>query len=90
VKCSYLEIYNEQILDLLNPSSKQPLSIREDVRKGVYVENLIEEQAVSYSSIVSILQRGGASRHIGGTLMNTESSRSHAIFILNIESRVVR
>lgn len=42
VRTSYLEIYNEQIMDLLNPTS-QHLQIREDIKKGVYVEGLIEE-----------------------------------------------
>uniref|UniRef100_A0A0A0LZH2 Kinesin motor domain-containing protein n=1 Tax=Cucumis sativus TaxID=3659 RepID=A0A0A0LZH2_CUCSA len=40
-KCSFLEIYNEQITDLLDPSSTN-LLLREDVKKGVYVENLSE------------------------------------------------
>ena len=39
IRCSYLEIYNEQILDLLEPSSVN-LHIREDIKKGVYVEGL--------------------------------------------------
>ena len=42
VKSSYLEIYNEQILDLLDPNSMN-LSLREDIKKGVYVEGLTEE-----------------------------------------------
>lgn len=42
VKCSFLEIYNEQIMDLLEPSSVN-LNIREDINKGVYVEGLQEE-----------------------------------------------
>jgi kinesin family protein 15 len=39
IRCSYLEIYNEQILDLLEPTSVN-LHIREDIKKGVYVEGL--------------------------------------------------
>ena len=42
IRCSYLEIYNEQIMDLLEPNSIN-LHIREDIKKGVYVEGLIEE-----------------------------------------------
>jgi kinesin family protein 15 len=42
IRCSYLEIYNEQIMDLLDPS-QQNLHIREDIKKGVYVEGLNEE-----------------------------------------------
>jgi hypothetical protein len=40
IKCSYLEIYNEQITDLLNPAEKKKLNLREDGQKGVFVENL--------------------------------------------------
>ena len=39
IKCSYLEIYNEQIMDLLEPLSFN-LHVREDMKKGVYVEGL--------------------------------------------------
>jgi len=42
VKCSYFEIYNEQIMDLLNPEHSN-LLIREGIKKGVYVEGLTEE-----------------------------------------------
>lgn len=42
VRASYLEIYNEQIIDLLDPNSFN-LQIREDIKKGVYVEGLTEE-----------------------------------------------
>lgn len=42
IKCSYLEIYNERIIDLLNPSTGN-LQLREDLKRGVYVEGLVEE-----------------------------------------------
>ena len=41
IKCSYLEIYNEHIIDLFNPT--ETLQLREDLKRGVYVENLTEE-----------------------------------------------
>ena len=41
IKCSYLEIYNEHIMDLLS-EEKDNLQVREDINKGVYVENLTE------------------------------------------------
>ena len=47
VRCSYLEIYNEQIMDLLDSHSTCNLHIREDLKKGVYVEGLIEENVNS-------------------------------------------
>ncbi|KAG5632052.1 hypothetical protein H5410_003769 [Solanum commersonii] len=53
-KCSFLEIYNEQITDLLEPSSTN-LLLREDLKKGVYVENLTEVSVSSVDDILRIL-----------------------------------
>lgn len=44
-KCSFLEIYNETLTDLLSPAEGQHLQIREDASHGIYVENLCEEAA---------------------------------------------
>lgn len=43
IRCSFLEIYNEQIIDLLDTRNNTNLQIREDIRKGVYVEGVTEE-----------------------------------------------
>lgn len=51
IKCTYLEIYNEQIMDLLEPTSVN-LHIREDIKKGVYVEGLQEEVCSSYKDTI--------------------------------------
>ncbi|KAA3482395.1 phragmoplast orienting kinesin 2 [Gossypium australe] len=75
-KCSFLEIYNEQITDLLDPSATN-LLLREDVKKGVYVENLTEFE----------VQTGSLNRKVAATNMNRESSRSHSVFTCVIESR---
>ncbi|KAE9600721.1 putative plus-end-directed kinesin ATPase [Lupinus albus] len=53
-KCSFLEIYNEQILDLLDPSSNN-LQIREDSKKGVYVENLKEVEVSNARDVIQQL-----------------------------------
>ncbi|KAJ8528906.1 hypothetical protein K7X08_030646 [Anisodus acutangulus] len=84
-KCSFLEIYNEQITDLLEPSSTN-LLLREDLKKGVYVENLTEVSVSSVDDILRILLQGAANRKMAATHMNTESSRSHSVFTCNIES----
>jgi len=57
IRCSYLEIYNEQILDLLEPTSVN-LHIREDIKKGVYVEGLQEEVVSSAEDMISLIQHG--------------------------------
>ncbi|CAL0331344.1 unnamed protein product [Lupinus luteus] len=84
-KCSFLEIYNEQITDLLDPSSTN-LLLREDVKKGVYVENLSEFEVQSVSDIIGLLIQGSANRKVAATNMNRESSRSHSVFTCVIES----
>uniref|UniRef100_A0A7I4BD30 Kinesin motor domain-containing protein n=1 Tax=Physcomitrium patens TaxID=3218 RepID=A0A7I4BD30_PHYPA len=85
-RCSFLEIYNEQITDLLEPSLKN-LMIREDTKSGVYVDNLSEEFVSSVQDVTRILIKGLANRRVGATTMNSESSRSHSVFTCVIESR---
>ncbi|XP_022897116.1 kinesin-like protein KIN-12F isoform X3 [Olea europaea var. sylvestris] len=85
-KCSFLEIYNEQISDLLDPSSTN-LMLREDIKKGVYVENLSEFEVQTVGDILQLLSQGSANRKVAATNMNRESSRSHSVFTCVIESR---
>ncbi|WOL05131.1 kinesin-like protein KIN-12F [Canna indica] len=85
-KCSFLEIYNEQITDLLDPTSSN-LLLREDNRKGVYVENLTEYVVENVNDILKLLVQGSANRKVAATNMNHESSRSHSVFTCVIESR---
>ncbi|KAF3785501.1 Phragmoplast orienting kinesin 2 [Nymphaea thermarum] len=85
-KCSFLEIYNEHILDLLDPSSLN-LQIREDAKKGVYVENLREFEVSSVRDVMEQLLQGAANRKVAATNMNRASSRSHSVFTCVIESK---
>ncbi|XP_057475426.1 kinesin-like protein KIN-12C isoform X2 [Actinidia eriantha] len=85
-KCSFLEIYNEQITDLLEPSSSN-LQIREDLKKGVYVENLTEYGVETVQDVLKLLLQGAANRKMAATYMNSESSRSHSVFTCTIESQ---
>ncbi|CAK7326258.1 unnamed protein product [Dovyalis caffra] len=84
-KCSFLEIYNEQITDLLEPSSTN-LQLREDLNKGVYVENLTEYNVRTVNDVIKLLLQGAANRKMAATYMNSESSRSHSVFTCVIES----
>jgi len=88
VTCSYLEIYNEQIMDLLEPVSAS-LQVREDLKKGVYVEGLKEEIVENSEETIELLRKGAINRHVGSTNMNLESSRSHSLFTMSIERKVV-
>ncbi|XP_058103124.1 kinesin-like protein KIN-12B [Magnolia sinica] len=85
-RCSFLEIYNEQITDLLDPNQKN-LQIREDVKSGVYVDNLTEEYVCTMKDLSQLLIKGLANRRIGSTSINAESSRSHSVFTCVVESR---
>lgn len=85
-KCSFLEIYNEQITDLLEPTLIN-LPVREDHKKGVYVENLTEVEVTSVQDVITLLLQGNANRKVAVTNMNKESSRSHSIFTCSIQKR---
>ncbi|XP_076920105.1 kinesin-like protein KIN-12B [Bidens hawaiensis] len=85
-RCSFLEIYNEQITDLLDPTQKN-LQIREDIKTGVYVENLTEESVCSIKDVTQLLKKGLSNRRTGATSINMESSRSHSVFTCVVESR---
>ncbi|OIT33992.1 PREDICTED: kinesin-like protein KIN-12E [Nicotiana attenuata] len=85
-RCSFLEIYNEQILDLLDPSSVN-LQIREDTKKGIHVEDLREVEVTSARDVMQQLLQGAANRKVAATNMNRASSRSHSVFTCVIESK---
>ncbi|XP_035539114.1 kinesin-like protein KIN-12B [Juglans regia] len=84
--CSFLEIYNEQITDLLDPNQRN-LQVREDVKSGVYVENLKEESVCTMKDVTLLLIKGLSNRRTGATSINAESSRSHTVFTCVVESR---
>ena len=83
VRCSYLEIYNEGIYDLLGESRK--LALKEDPQKGIFVKDLTNTICSTVEEIDSIMQTGSQNRHTGETKMNKDSSRSHSIFTIYIE-----
>ncbi len=88
VRASYLQIYNESISDLLKPE-KTNLQIREDKKRGVFVEGLSEWAVRSPSDIYTLLQRGATSRATASTKMNDVSSRSHAVFVVTVEQMTI-
>ncbi|CAN9501651.1 unnamed protein product [Ophioblennius macclurei] len=85
---SYLEIYNEDILDLLSSSKDKPaISIREDPKEGIKIIGLTERRVSSAKEMVGCLELGNSARTVGSTAMNAASSRSHAIFTIALEQR---
>ncbi|KAF4802225.1 Chromosome-associated kinesin KIF4 [Turdus rufiventris] len=88
LKVSYLEIYNEDILDLLCPSrERSQLSIREDPKEGIKIVGLTERNVTCAQDTVSCLEQGNNSRTVGSTAMNSQSSRSHAIFTICVDQK---
>ncbi len=86
VLVSYLELYNENIHDLMNPDGK-PLKIREHPKLGVYVENLAELVVANAGEIEKKMIEGNNVRHVAATKMNERSSRSHSVFTIKIEQK---
>lgn len=86
VKASFLEIYNEEVRDLLDDN--RPLQIREDPRRGVFVQ-CQEVVVTDFQSLLQLLFQGEKSRAFASTAMNERSSRSHTIFRITIESRQI-
>ncbi|XP_012434886.1 kinesin-like protein KIN-7O [Gossypium raimondii] len=86
LRMSYMEIYNEEINDLLAPEHRK-LQIHESIERGIYVAGLREEIVASPQQVLDLMEFGESHRHIGETNMNLHSSRSHTIFRMIIESR---
>ena len=83
LECSYIEIYSERIRDLLDPR-KRNLRVRENPKTGPYVEGVSCCAVSNYAELSSLMQSGAAQRTIASTQMNSESSRSHAVFTLQL------
>ena len=86
LRVSYLEIYNEEIRDLLVKECRYKPEIKERPDKGIYVKGLSSITVDSYSDMQEILASGGKNRSVGATLLNADSSRSHSIFTVDVEA----
>ena len=87
INVGYYEIYNEKIYDLLGVAEdgSNICRIREHVNDGVYVEGLTLASVSRYSDVAEVLAQGMTKRQTAPTLMNAESSRSHAVFTIFIK-----
>ena len=83
---SYLEVYNETIRDLLEPSESL-LDLREDSGNNVVISGLSQHHPKTYEDIIHLLNVGGRNRTQSSTKANEASSRSHAVFQINIQQR---
>ncbi|KAK9453806.1 P-loop containing nucleoside triphosphate hydrolase protein [Dipodascopsis uninucleata] len=86
VKVSYFEIYNEQVFDLLTSTNgektPQALKVRESPVDGPYVKDLVSHPVRSFEDVERYLRKGNRVRATASTNMNSQSSRSHAVFTL--------
>uniref|UniRef100_A0A1A7YVA3 Kinesin-like protein n=1 Tax=Iconisemion striatum TaxID=60296 RepID=A0A1A7YVA3_9TELE len=85
VRASYLEIYQEEIRDLLSKDQSRRLELRERPDTGVYVKDLSSFVTKSVREIEHVMNVGNQNRSVGATNMNEHSSRSHAIFVITVE-----
>lgn len=92
ITCTYMEIYNERIFDLLNdlssPDQAQDYTIAEERDgRGTFVRGLAEIEVKDESSMLNLLFSGGLSRTIATHKLNKRSNRSHSIFTVYLQQR---
>lgn len=87
VTCSMIELYNEEVYDLLE-NNKEKLDLKEKPGEGFYVKDLSTHDTKSAKECLSLLDFGSKNRKKGETMMNKDSSRSHSIFSIVVETSV--
>eukprot|EP01135_Chromosphaera_perkinsii_P012303 Nk52_evm40s2630 gene=Nk52_evmTU40s2630 len=85
VRASYLEVYNEQVKDLLNPGATS-LPIRWSSEKGFYVENLFVVECEVQDDMNAVLEEGLRNRAMGSHDLNEHSSRSHSMLTIYLDT----
>jgi len=85
IRASYLEIYNEEIRDLLSKNPKNKLDLHEKPDSGVYVKDLSYFAVKNVAEISEVMTIGQKNRSVRETMMNAVSSRSHSLFTITIE-----
>jgi kinesin family protein 3/17 len=84
VAVSMLEIYNEEVRDLLKGDG-QKLKLKQDETATVYVDGLSSEEVKSEADCMKLLDKGSGNKEVASTDMNARSSRSHSIFTITVE-----
>ncbi|KAM3549390.1 hypothetical protein ARSEF4850_008881 [Beauveria asiatica] len=92
LRATYVEIYNEQLRDLLTPETtplgeRSNVAIREDTKGNIIVTGLHQVQIESADDLMNALAMGSTIRQTDATAINAKSSRSHAVFSLNLVQR---
>jgi hypothetical protein len=90
VRCAFLEVHNEEVRDLLHPDTNpRRISIREKSDGAIVVAGAREVVTTNADEMLRLLELGCVARTTGGTKMNKNSSRSHAIFTIIIEQTLL-
>ncbi|KAL0278940.1 UNVERIFIED_CONTAM: hypothetical protein PYX00_000615 [Menopon gallinae] len=91
VDAQFMELYNDEIIDLLDPTQgylrTKGIKIHEDHNGSIYVKGMTQQTVTSVAEALNLLRQGALSRTTGATQMNSQSSRSHAIFTLLIKQQ---
>lgn len=88
VRCSYLEIYNEAIYDLLSGDHETQLTERMETGRGFHVPGLRTVECATLEDAMAVVSTGTRNRHVGSHELNKDSSRSHSIMTVHVESHV--
>ncbi|KMT00214.1 hypothetical protein BVRB_1g020280 [Beta vulgaris subsp. vulgaris] len=104
IRVSFIEIFKEEVFDLLDPNppatskseatkpsgpARAPIHIRETVNGGITLAGVTEAEVRTKEEMASYLTRGSLARATGSTNMNSQSSRSHAIFTIAMEQKKI-
>ncbi|XP_057490870.1 kinesin-like protein KIN-4C [Actinidia eriantha] len=107
IRVSFIEIFKEEVFDLLDPSppalsrgdgvalakpggpARAPIQIRETSNGGISLAGVTEAEVRTKEEMASFLLRGSLSRATASTNMNSQSSRSHAIFTITMEQKKI-
>lgn len=88
VQAAFMEIYNEQLRDILNPSTGV-LQCRWNAKSGFFVEELMVVECTSPDDLIAVLHEGMKNRKSGSHELNKDSSRSHSILTIYLISETV-
>ncbi|CAM9973552.1 unnamed protein product [Ectocarpus fasciculatus] len=86
IRASFYEIYNEVVYDLLTQGDRRPLQVRYDVRRGFFVQGLFEVEIRGLHDIMAVVDEGNGSRRVSSHLLNKDSSRSHSLLTVYLDS----
>jgi len=93
VKCSFIELYNEELRDLLATDENIKLKIFEDGQKkghsGMFVQGMEESHIENATAGIKLLQEGSHKRQVAATKCNDLSSRSHTVFTVTVYTKRV-